>query len=132
MRACLMQIRSGETDSNGTHAITRLHEQDDWARVDHCIAGFLALLRNLLPELDASPLKRMQHTLAAGELTTPGDVDVCMATIKQAESLLVGTPIDRLHSAVRTEEIRIQLEAAEIVHNPQLTTGAHHERTRIL
>lgn len=64
MRDCFLQMLEGEVDAINGYPVTRLHHDDDYARIDYCIAGFRALLDRLCPEIDTAPLARLEKRLA--------------------------------------------------------------------
>lgn len=111
MRRALAEIKTGEVDSIRGYAVTRLHDQDDYARLDFCINGFIALLARLNIGLDLGPAERLSKRLAAGTPLTVAEVDAALAILNQAESKLVGLPIRVAKDAVTVEQISIELEA---------------------
>ena len=64
IRKALSEIRTGECDAYRGYAITRIHHADnDFARVDHAINGFVALMDRLLKDIDTSCLKEAERHL---------------------------------------------------------------------
>ena len=115
MRECFRRIRvDGEVDSIRGYAVTRLHHNDDYARIDHCIAGFRGLLSRLAPGLDVGPLLLVERKLANGVPLTVPEIDTAFRLIRECEGALVGLPRSALLGAVQTEQIAIELESLGI------------------
>ena len=111
IRNAFEQIRSGEVDSHRGYAITRIHWADeDFARIDHCVNGFTAMLDRLAPAFDTGPLKRVSKKLENGILLTLEEVDSCFAVLADTESLLLKFTREQLIDAAKTEQINIELE----------------------
>lgn len=103
--------RSCEVDSHRGYAITRIHWADeDFARVDHCINGFVALIKRLMPEFDVCALDRVSRKLTNGVLLTHEEVEACFAAINRCEDRLIEFTRDQLIDAARTEQVNIELE----------------------
>jgi hypothetical protein len=112
MRRALIGMReSGCCDSIRGYAVTRLHHADDYARVDFCLAGFRGLLERLFPGLDSAPLLRVESRLANGVPLTVAEIDAALSLLKSLEKPLMGKTADEVTSAVRTEQIQIELDA---------------------
>lgn len=111
MRECFSQMKSGEVDSIRGYAVTRLHDKDDYARIDFCIAGFRALLVRLCQELDASPLERVEKKLAAGTPLTLQEIDAALSLFNRSESALLRHSVSAIKSAVLAEQIAIEFDA---------------------
>ena len=60
IRRALNEMLTGEVDSIRGYAVTRLHNGDEYERVDYCLAGFVGVLGRIFPALDLSPLTRLQ------------------------------------------------------------------------
>lgn len=114
MRACFAQMKTGEVDAIRGYAVTRLHDKDDYARIDFCIAGFRALVNRLCPEIDASPLERVEKKLAAGTPLTVQEVDAALTLFNKSESALLRHSVEAIKSAVVVEQIAIELDALGI------------------
>lgn len=111
IRRAFEQIHSGEVDSYRGYAITRIHWADeDFARIDHCVNGFTAMLDRLAPDFDTSALKRVSKKLEAGILLTVAEVDACFVILAETESLLMKFTRAQLIDAAKTEQINIELE----------------------
>lgn len=110
IRASFSQMKSGEADSIRGYAVTRLHSNDAWERVDFCIAGFRCLLGRLFPGFDTAPLERVEKKLAAGTPLTEQELNECLSLFNRCESMLVKIQIDVVRDAVITEQIVIELE----------------------
>jgi hypothetical protein len=111
MRRALLEMRSGYCDAIRGYAVTRLHHADDYARVDFCLAGFRGLLERLFPGLDSTHLLRVESRLANGVPLTVGEIDAALALLKALEKPLMSKTVDEVTSAVRTEQIAIELDA---------------------
>lgn len=111
MRQALAEVKSGEVDSIRGYAVTRLHAKDEYARLDFCINGFVALLERLMPDLDTGPANRLSKRLESGVPLTIMEIDATLALLNIAEDSLVGMPIDKVKDAVQVEQINIELEA---------------------
>lgn len=111
MRSCLRQMLSGEVDAINGYPVTRLHHNDDYARVDFCIAGFRALLDRLCPEIGTGPMARLEKRLAHGVPVTAWEIEQALAVCTLAESALLRYPVAVVKAAVMTEQIVIELES---------------------
>jgi hypothetical protein len=111
MRACLRQMLAGEVDAINGYPVTRLHHNDDYARVDFCIAGFRALLDRLCPEIGTGPMARLEKRLAHGVPVTAAEIEQALAVCTLAESALLRHPVAVVKAAVMTEQIVIELES---------------------
>ena len=114
MRRCFAEIKAGEVDSIRGYAVTRLDHKDEYARIDHCIAGFRALLARLCPTIDCTPIERVEKKLAAGAPLTVEEIDSALTLLKRCEDELIRHTREEIESAVRTEQICIELDALEI------------------
>ena len=112
MRACFAEMKTGLVDSIRGYPVTRLHTQDDYARIDYCIAGFRALIDRLCVGIDCEPLATVERRLAAGVPLTIQEIDAALSLLKRCEEALMGHTIEARKDAVRTEQISIELEAA--------------------
>ena len=111
IRKALSEIRTGECDAYRGYAITRIHHADnDFARVDHAINGFVALMDRLLKDIDTSCLKKVSAKLEAGILLELQDVEACAELLKEAERHLLTFKRCELIDAANTEMINIELE----------------------
>ena len=111
MRECFGQMRTGFAPAADGFPVTRLHDADDWARIDYCIAGFVGLIARLFPELPTPHMARVQKRLAAGVLVSQSDLDGCLRECREAENHLITVTVAHLQSAVRTEQIAIEFDA---------------------
>lgn len=111
IRKAFREIQTGEVDSHRGYAITRIHWADeDFARVDHCINGFGALIKRLMPEFDVSALDRVSRKVTNGVLLTHEEVEACFSAINRCEDRLIEFTRDQLIDAARTEQVNIELE----------------------
>lgn len=111
MRKALIELRTGEIDSYRGYAITRIHWSDnDFARVDHALNGFVALITRLAPEFNIKPFHRLAKKLEAGVLLTLEEVDACIARLSAIEDLLLTFKRCELVDAANTEMVAIELE----------------------
>lgn len=111
IRRALAELHQGEIDAHRGYAITRIHWADnDFARVDHAINGFVALIERLMPDLDLSPLRRVSKKLESGILLELAEVEACSALLKSVEDRLIKLRRCDLMDAANTEMINIELE----------------------
>lgn len=111
IRKALAEIRTGEVDAVRGYAITRIHWADeDFARVDHAINGFMALINRLMPDIDTAPMKRLSKKLEAGILLDANEVIECQALVGTIEDRLLEFRRCDLTDAANTEMLIIELE----------------------
>lgn len=111
LRDAFNEMRTGEVDAVKGYAVTKLRWVDeDYARIDHCIAGFLGLTGRLFPELDTSALSKVANKLTNGIMLTHSEVDDCFRAIGKCEDLLLTVSRQTLKDAAQTEQIRIELD----------------------
>ena len=111
IRRAFAEMRSGYVDSHRGYAITRIHWADeDFARIDHAINGFTALMKRLMPELDIGAMDKVSRKLEAGVLLTLEELDACSALLNRAEDLLLKFRRCDLVDAANTEMIAIEVE----------------------
>ena len=113
MRECFGQMRTGFVTAADGFPVTRLHDGDDWVRVDYCIAGFVGMIGRLSPGLGTAAMQRIQSRIEAGALVTTREIDAALSEIRRAEDVLVRMTVKELRSAVRTEQIAIEFEALQ-------------------
>lgn len=102
---------SGEVDAHRGYAITRIHYADnDFARIDHAINGFTALIARLMPDFDLAPIARISKKLEAGILLEAKEVHEALAMIKRCEDRLIKFRRFELVEAANVEMINIELE----------------------
>src|SRR5574343_1242893 len=96
IRKALSEIKTGEVDAvrddedERIYPITRLHSHDeDYARIDHAINGFAALIIRLMPDFDMTPMDRLANKLANGVLLEVAEIDTCFALLNDAENRLM-------------------------------------------
>lgn len=107
----LVELRSGEIDAYRGYAITRIHKHDtDFARVDHCINGFVAMIERVMPEFDVSPMTKLSNKLESGILLTVDEIETCIDLINQCEDKLITIKRCVLKDAALTEQVNIELE----------------------
>ena len=111
MRACFAEIKAGEVDSIKGYAVTRLDHNDEYARIDYCIAGFRALLARLCPEIMSGQLERIEKKLANGVPLTMPEIDEALALLRRCEDALIKHSVDAIKSAVLTEQCVIEMDA---------------------
>ena len=111
IRKAFNEMRTGEVDSVRGYAITRIHWKDeDYARVDHCINGFLALFARLAPGFDTSAMRKVSKKLEHGVLIEYHEVDACFVTLNACEDLLLTFKRADLIEASQVEMINIEME----------------------
>lgn len=112
IRAAFNELAGGEIDAVRGYPITRIHYADeDYARVDHAINGFLALIARLMPDLDTVPMSKVSKKLEAGILMTPEEIQACFVLLNTVEDRLLTFTRQQLKDAAQTEQIIIELEA---------------------
>ncbi|WP_417070748.1 hypothetical protein [Niveibacterium terrae] len=111
MRECFGQMRTGFAPAANGFPVTRLHDGDDWVRIDYCISGFVGMIGRLSPGLSTAAMRRIQSKIEAGELVTTQEIDAALSEIRRAEDVLVKLTVKELASAVTTEQIAIEMEA---------------------
>lgn len=109
IRSALREMMSGEVDSIQGYAVTRLHTGDDYARVDHCIAGFVGVLSRIFDGLDVSMLTKIQKRLANGAPLTEIDVQAALDFLKSLKTPLIKADWHKIKNALQTEMIQIEL-----------------------
>lgn len=111
IRDAFAQIRTGEVDSIRGYAVTRLNNDDDYARIDFCINGFSAMIARVMPELCIDSMNAVAKKLAAGVPLTIEEIDACTNVLKECEDRLIRISRDALIDASRVEQINIELDA---------------------
>lgn len=111
IRKAFVEMLSGEVDAHRGYAITRIHHADnDFARIDHAINGFTALIARLMPDFDLAPIARISKKLEAGILLEAKEVHEALALLKRCEDRLITFKRSELTAAANTEMIVIELE----------------------
>lgn len=111
IRNTLAELRTGEIDSYRGYAITRLHHADnDFARVDYTINGFVSLIKRLLPDVDTGAMQRLAHKLEFGILLKVEELDACATVVNSVEDKLLDFTREQLKDAANTEMVKIELE----------------------
>lgn len=110
IRKTFSEMLRGEVDSLKGYAVTRLNHNDEYARIDYCIAGFKAVLARLCQEIDASALDRVERKLANGTPLFPSEIQDCFKLLKVCENSLVRKTVEEVKDAVLTEQIQIELD----------------------
>ena len=112
MRSCLRQIRAtGEADTIRGYAHTRLHDGDDYVRIDWCIAGFRGLTDRICPHIDSKPLLRLEQRFAVGSPLTIELIDDALRMLRIVEDELMKHTVEAVKDAVLTEQILIEMDA---------------------
>ena len=112
MRRAINEMRSGEVDAVQGYAITRLPTHG-YARLDHCLAGTSAFLERLAPQIDCTPLTRIEKKLAHGTPLTMAELDACTAVLRRVEDAMTGADRRTVQSVLLTTQIAIELEAQQ-------------------
>ena len=111
IRKAFGELRQGEIDAYRGYAITRLHHADnDFARVDHAINGFTALIERLMPDLDLSPMRKVSKKLESGILLELAEVDASAALLNTVEDRLLTFTRAQMVDAANLEMISIEME----------------------
>lgn len=103
IRDAIAEMRTGEVDAIRGYAVTRLHTGDDYARIDYCINGFLALIARLMPDMDLAALRTVSTRLANGVPLTIELLDRCAVILKTVEDRLINIPRRELIDAANLE-----------------------------
>ena len=111
IRNALAVLRSGSVDAIRGYPVTRLHERDDYVRIDYAIAGFRGLIERLQIPVDLDPLFAIEKRLAAGVLLEVRAIDEALAMLHTVEDSLIKFSRAEVKSAVLDEQIVIELEA---------------------
>lgn len=111
IRKAFTEMLSGEVDAHRGYAITRIHHADnDFARIDHAINGFVALINRLMPDFDISTITRISKKLENGVLLEAAEVHNGLVLLKHCEDSLIKFSRADLTKAANTEMIAIELE----------------------
>jgi len=111
IRRAFNQIKQGEVDAHRGYPITRIHHADnDFARIDHCINGFVAMIERLDTGLDISPLRKVSTKLENGVLLTVQEIDACFALLNASETALLRFSRGHLADVAKIEQINIEFE----------------------
>lgn len=114
IRRCFSEMKTDQVDSIKGYAVTRLDHNDEYARIDFCIAGFRALLARLCPEIMDGELERLEKRLAAGVPLTVSEIDAALALLHRCEDALIKHSVAAIKDAVMIEQIAIELDELEI------------------
>ena len=110
IRRALNEMLTGEVDAIRGYAVTRLHNGDEYERVDYCLAGFVGVLSRIFPDIDLSPMTKLQRLLASGTPIHAADVHKALALLKSLETPLVKEDWHRIKACLTTEMIAIELQ----------------------
>jgi hypothetical protein len=110
IRDAIAEMRTGEVDAIRGYAVTRLHTGDDYARVDWCINGFIALIERLMPDVDLSALEMLSKRLDNGIPLTLELLDSCAAVLNTVETRLIHIPRQVLLDAALAEQVVIEID----------------------
>ena len=111
IRAALREMRSCYCDAIKGYAVTRLHNRDDYVRLDFCLAGFRCLINRLFPETDTACLLRLETRLANGIAFEVADIDAALTLLKSLEKPLMMMSAKEVSDAVITEQVRNEFES---------------------
>lgn len=101
---------TGAVDSVKGYAVTRLHDRDDYVRIDFATAGFRALMSRLWPALECAALHRIEKRLAAGLMIEREDLTAALVLLNDVERRLMKKTVREVKDAVLAEQIVIELE----------------------
>lgn len=110
IRDAIAEMRTGEVDAIRGYAVTRLHTGDDYARIDYCINGFVALIERLMPHVDLFALEALSVRLEKGIPLTLKLLDSCAAILKVVEDNLITIARRDLIDAANLEQIIIEVD----------------------
>ena len=108
IRKALNEMLTGEVDAIRGYPVTRLHNGDEYERVDWCMAGFVGVLSRIFPALDLSPMTKLQRLLAAGTPIHAEDVHKALALLKSLETPLIKEDWHRIKACLTTEMLSIE------------------------
>lgn len=111
MRRAFHAMRAGEIDAVRGYPVTRLHEHDDYVRIDYAIAGFRGLIERLQIPVDLAPLFAIEKRLGAGVLLEVRAIEEALAMLNTVEDSLLKFSRAQVKCAVLDEQIVIELEA---------------------
>lgn len=114
VRSCMKEMKGGEVDAIQGYAVTRLHTEDDYVRVDYCMSGFRMLVGRLCPDMDLTAMEKVEKKLHHGVLLDIKDIDDVMSLLKTVENRLIRIDEQVVRSAVLTEQIAIEMERVGI------------------
>ena len=115
VRRAFADMKTGEVDSIDGYPVTRLHAEDDYVRTDFCLAGFVGLISRVLPEVDLSPVLRVQQSLTDNDPLTVPDIDSALRLLTAITKPLMRLPWSDVISAVRTEQLSIEFDQIGLV-----------------
>lgn len=110
MRRCFAQMLTGYADSVRGHIVTRLHNRDEYAHVEHCIAGFIGLIERVFHGQDQAPLEKLQKRIGAGVMLESKDLHAAMALLNIIEDRLITLTVADLKHHAQAEIIAIEFE----------------------
>lgn len=111
MRQALREMRSGEVDSVRGYPVTRLHNRDDYVRLDWCLCGFRCLVERLFPDVDTACLWKLETHLANGVPLEVADIDAALSLLNSLEKPLMRMSAESVSDAVMTEQVRNEMES---------------------
>ena len=111
MRLALHELRGGYTDSIKGYPVTRLHNRDDYVRLDYCLAGFRCLINRLFFGVDTYCLWKLETHLANGVPLEVADIDAALALLTALEKPLMRMSAEAVSYAVMAEQIRNEMES---------------------
>ena len=110
IRDSFAQMRSGYVDAIQGYAVTRLHNDDEYVRIDFCINGFAAIIERLMPDLSAEVMHQVSQKLANKMPLTEDEIDSCSALLNACEDRLIKLPRKTLLDASMAEQVAIEFE----------------------
>ena len=110
IRKCLREMKSGEVDAIQGYAVTRMHTEDDYVRIDYCMTGFRHLVQRLCPDVDVSPMEKLEKKLSNGVMIQINEIDDVLSLLNRSEDRLIRCKEEEVRSAVLTEQIAIEME----------------------
>jgi hypothetical protein len=110
IRSALAEMKTGEVSAVKGYPVTRLHTGDDYARIDHAINGFVALINRVLPDIDTTALTSISKKLEVGVLLKPEELFECSTLVDYIEDGLMTLKLGDLVDAATTEQIKISFE----------------------
>lgn len=105
------ELRTGYIDTYRGYPITKLDSSDeDFARIDYAINGYVALIDRLMPDFDTSPIKTVGKKLENGTMLEQAEVSAAIAMLNDVEDRLIRFKRCELADAANVEMTVIELE----------------------
>ena len=111
IRKTMNELRTGYIDTYRGYPITKLDSSDeDFARIDYAINGYVALIDRLMPDFDTSPIKTVGKKLENGTMLEQAEVSAAIAMLNDVEDRLIRFKRCELADAANVEMTVIEFE----------------------